>query len=88
MWAHGALTSHNVFLTLPEDITNGSQIRVYLDGIELFSLKKYACMFGSYKPTTVWSSPEVLKAKKNLQDPAPSMDVYSFGMLMWELFHE
>jgi hypothetical protein len=23
-----------------------------------------------------------------MQDPCPAMDVYSFGFLMWEIFHE
>ena len=45
-------------------------------------------MFGSYKPQTVWSAPEALKQKKKLLEPNAKMDVYSFGMLIWELFHE
>lgn len=45
-------------------------------------------MFGSYKPINVWSSPEVLKSKKKILEPLPAMDIYSFGLIMWEMFHE
>ena len=50
--------------------------------------KRYANMFYSYRSVTVWSSPECLKQVKKRLDPHPSMDVYSFGMIMWELLHE
>jgi hypothetical protein len=56
--------------------------------VELYPLKKYANMFGSYKAQTVWSAPEVLKSKKKLLEPNAKMDVYSFGLLIWEMFHE
>jgi serine/threonine protein kinase len=55
---------------------------------ELGDLKRYANMFYSYRNVSVWSPPEVLKQPKKLQDPIKSMDVYSFGVIMWELFHE
>lgn len=45
-------------------------------------------MFYSYRPCSVWSAPEVLKAPKKLLEPLAPMDVYSFGLIMWELFHE
>lgn len=37
---------------------------------------------------SVWSSPEVLKHPKKLDEPTTPMDVYSFGVMMWEIFHE
>jgi hypothetical protein len=49
---------------------------------------KFANTFESYRGASVWSSPENLKNKKRMLDPTPEMDVYSFGMLMWELWHE
>jgi len=73
---------------LPEDSSDASKIRVQLDGIELLNLKKYANLFSSYRPMSVWSAPEVLRQKKKIQDPLPAMDVYSFAMVMWEIFHE
>ena len=81
-WAHGNLNSHNVFVQLEPSI------RVQIDGIELTDLKKYANLFLSYKSVSVWSPPEVLQAPRKMQDPCPTMDVYSFGFLMWEIFHE
>ncbi len=36
----------------------------------------------------MWSPPEVLRKPSKVVDPSPSQDVYSFGMVIWELFHE
>ena len=36
----------------------------------------------------MWSAPEVLKQPRKKLEPTTDMDVYSFGMLMWEIFHE
>lgn len=56
--------------------------------IELSEFKKYANMFYSYRNVSVWSAPEVLKQPKKLLEPTKAMDVYSFGLIMWELYHE
>jgi len=56
--------------------------------MEFIDLKKYANMFFSYRPITVWSSPEILRSPKKLLEPLAPMDVYSFGFIMWEIFHE
>lgn len=45
-------------------------------------------MFGSYRSASVWSAPEILKQPRKLLDPTSEMDVYSFGMLMWEVLHD
>lgn len=86
-WAHGNLTPHNVFIELPKNDVE-TEVRVKLDGIEMTDLKKYANMFYSYRPCSVWSAPEVLKVPKKILEPLTPMDVYSFGLMMWELFHE
>lgn len=50
---------------------------------------RYASTFYSYKNLSVWSAPETLKHGKKMGDVIfPEVDVYSFGMLMWELWHE
>ena len=88
-WAHGSLTPHNVFVQIPEDPARiETNLKVQIDGIELTDLKKYANVFYSYRPVSVWSSPEVLKHPKKLDEPTTPMDVYSFGVMMWEIFHE
>lgn len=88
-WAHGNLTPHNIFVDLPKNIDDiETELRVQVDGIELTDLKKYANMFYSYRSVSVWSAPEVLKTPKKILEPLTPMDVYSFGLIMWELFHE
>lgn len=85
--SHGSLTSHNVFLD--PDFKDDWMIpfRLYLGELELHDFKKYANLFGDYRCASVWSAPECLKQPKKKLDPTPEMDVYSLGMLMWELLH-
>ena len=45
-------------------------------------------MFYQYKTVSVWSPPECLKNKRQMRDPTEEIDVYSFGLLMWEIWHE
>lgn len=66
---------------------------VRLADLELQALSKYARTFYSYKNVSVWSSPEALTkggwGKKAAESSmTPESDVYSFGMLMWELWHQ
>lgn len=50
---------------------------------------KYASTFYNYRNITVWSAPENLGSGKKIAEAvAPEEDVYSFGMLLWELWHE
>lgn len=69
-------------------LNGDNELRVAIDGMEINALKRFANIFYSYRPTSVWSSPEVLASPKKILDPLPNMDIYSFGILMWELFHE
>lgn len=86
--AHGNLNSHN--LMLDDDFTSDPFVpfKLYLTDIELHDFQKYANLFGSYRCASVWSAPEVLKQPRKKLDPTTEMDVYSFGMLMWEVFHD
>ena len=45
-------------------------------------------MFYNYRPVSVWSPPECLKQQKKRLDPTWQMDVYSFGITMWETLYE
>jgi hypothetical protein len=84
---HGSLTSQNIFFDLNFDGDAMKQYKLYLAEIELNDFKKYANMFASYRNISVWSSPECLKQPRKRLDPTPEMDVYSFGMLMWQIFY-
>lgn len=81
---HGHLTSHNIFV----DFRSTNKFKVRIGDIELSSLYKFANTFGDYRNASVWSSPECLvNTRKIVSDPSPEMDVYSFSMLMWEIWH-
>jgi len=64
---------------------------VRIGDLELGPLIKYASTFYHYKNLSVWSAPEALKLGRKQPDSSqisPETDVYSYGMLMWELWHE
>jgi hypothetical protein len=63
-------------------------VKVKLGQSESTDLSKYANMFYQYKTVSVWSPPECLKNKRQMRDPTEEIDVYSFGLLMWEIWHE
>lgn len=56
--------------------------------LELIPILKHQNTFGEYRNASVWSSPECLATPRKVQDPTPEMDVYSYAMLMWELWHD
>lgn len=91
--AHGHLSSHNVFLQLkegcsPEESRRQGSLLVLLAEVESSDLKRYENLFGDYRNANCWSPPECLKQVKKVLDPCVEMDVFSIGMLMWELVHE
>lgn len=85
--AHGSVSSHNLMFDLDFSNDPAKPFKLLLCELELHDFKKYANMFGSYRCVSVWSSPECLKSPRKKLDPTPEMDVYSFGMLMWEVLH-
>jgi hypothetical protein len=86
--AHGNLNSHNVFIEVDSTEDLNKPFKVQVSEVELSDFKKYANMFYSYRSVSVWSAPECLKSARKRQEPTTMMDVYNFGMLMWEIFHE
>ena len=60
---------------------------MYLADLELLPFLKYANLLGDYQYGTVWSAPEVLASAK-MKDATKEMDIYSFGIIMWELLHD
>lgn len=86
---HAHLSTHNVFVEFQSYGGPKKATGVRLGDLELAPLIKYASTFYNYKNISVWSSPEILKSGKKIADnPVPEMDVYSYGMILWELWHE
>jgi serine/threonine protein kinase len=87
---HGHLSAHNIFVELQSYSGPRRVSGIRIGDLELSPLQKYASTFYSYKNQSVWSAPELLKAgtKRQNVEPTPEADIYSFGMLMWELWHE
>ena len=86
---HAHLSAHNVFVEFQSYGGPKKASGVRLGDLELAPLIKYASTFYNYKNISVWSAPEILKTGKKVADnPTPEIDVYSFGMILWELWHE
>lgn len=76
---HGHLSSHNVLL--------GAEWSVKITDLGMTYLKKFSSVDLKYSRKSVWSSPEVLSEKSRFGSRASvSDDVYSYGMILWELF--
>jgi hypothetical protein len=57
--------------------------------IETYDFMEYGNMFFNYRLANVWSSPEVLSNLKKLPKTlTQEMDIYSYGMIIWELWHQ
>lgn len=63
-------------------------MKVRLGQADVKDLAKYANMFYNYRVASAWSAPECLRQKRAMLEPSVAMDVYSFGLLTWELWHE
>lgn len=78
--AHTHLSSKNIMVN-PSDLT------IQIADYNLKSLKKFAKLFAHYNNFTAWTASEVLLCsdKKLCFYDQPSVDVYSFGMILYEL---
>ena len=65
-FAHGSITSHNIFVEFDAE---SEKPHVRIGELEMRDFKKYANMFYSYRSVSVWSAPEVLKQQKKQVDP-------------------
>jgi len=78
---HGHLTPSNILF----DVLG----KVFLCDLLFFSLKKYCAMTLGYKMKSKYTAPEYLSAPGNaLKNIKPSADIYSLGIIFWEIFHE
>ena len=78
---HGHLNPFNIFVSCPDSFS------VQITDLGLSALIKHARIFTGYKMHTVWSAPECLQTKGQLELSA-QVDIYSFGMILWEILHE
>lgn len=84
---HGHLTSHNVFIHMKKIASSTFEVKVRISDIETFDFVEYSNMFFNYRMTSVWSGPEALQQPKKIPELTQQMDTYSFGMILWELWH-
>lgn len=76
---HGHLTSHNILMR-----QNGS---IVISDLGCGYLRKFASADLGYSNKSAWSSPEMLRDKSPICTKATIYDdVYSFGMILWEIF--
>lgn len=76
---HGHLTSSNILLD--------KELRPRLADFSLKSFKKYAGIMINYVNKSQYTAPEYLEDRGNVvQNCRKPADVYSFGVILWEIF--
>ena len=76
--AHAHLSSYNIMI-------NPSDFKVYIADYGLHSLKKYCKLFIKYANLNSWSPPEMWGEPNSYFSKRLAVDIYSFGLLLWEL---
>ena len=68
-------------------MVNPSDLSIFVADYNLNSLKKFAKLFTRYQNFSAWTASEVLLASDSRQSfyNQPAVDVYSFGMILYEL---
>ena len=65
---------------------NPSDLHIYVTDYNIKSLKKFSKVFSKYKNLTQWSATEIwAPSNTSTAHEETSVDVYSFGMILWEL---
>lgn len=76
--AHTHLSSKNIML-------NPSDLHIHISDYNLKSLKKFAKVCSKYENTNAWSATEIWADPNNEFHDMPSVDAFSYGMLLWEI---
>ncbi len=76
--AHSHLSSKNIML-------NPSDFHVFIADYGLTSLKKFSKLFSRYNNCNAWSPPEVWADPQSDFYDKTYIDVYSYGVLLWEI---
>lgn len=78
---HGHLNSYNILVSNSD--------HVYVADLGMSKIKKYAGIMNGYCNKSAWSSPEILSDKRLTPvKTCFSDDVFSFGVVLWEIFTE
>lgn len=78
---HGHLTPYNILFD--------KNFKVKISDLLFNSLKKLASFNGEYVGVSQYTAPECLKLSGLVvKKPECSCDVYSFGMILWEIMTE
>ena len=85
---HAHLTSHNVFIDIKKLGRNAFELKVRVSDLEVQDFMEYSNMFFNYRISTVWSAPECLAQLKRIVEGNIQMDAYSYGIILWELWHQ
>ena len=78
--AHGHLTPKNIF------IQDKESLKILIGDLGDNSIRKHARIFSGYNYKSVFSCPEILEDALDHSDPNEMFDVYSFGIIVWEIY--
>ena len=85
---HAHLTSHNIFVEVRKLGRDAFELKLRVSDMEIQDFMEYSNMFFNYRIASVWSSPECLAQPKRIVEGNIRMDAYSYGIIMWELWHQ
>ena len=63
-------------------------LQVKVSDFETVDFMEYGNMFYNYRMVSVWSAPEAIARLKKIPVLTPELDIYSYSMILWELWHE